>query len=353
MNGVLSYLMASGDAKQIDPILRMMGETNLRHPAGVYKTYGTKSSSFIEAIVEHGAVMKPQVRSIGPGKRVVFTDGSEIEADILVCSTGFGPPNFTHLMPADSTDALLERVLHDASSSVRNLYKRSIHPELPDRLFWVGFARPQHGSIPPISELQARWLAASVSPCPAIPPARGIIRQDGSERRARRRGAARWRPRRYVFLINDLAHLLGAMPPFWRLLLHDPAIVRPLAAIAAQFRLPVRARRGPRRARRVDDPLPTRVVPAAPCDLARALLRRNAHRRRRRARLPRPHAVDAGPAPPGLTASRCARSPRASCTPPLCAWRSPGMTPPRGSSRSSMPSLWCDHARARGARRGA
>jgi len=149
-------------------------------------------------------------------------------------------------MPADSTDALLERVLHDASSSVRNLYKRSIHPELPDRLFWVGFARPQHGSIPPISELQARWLAASLSgQCPAIPDRdlmRSIIRQDRQREERLFDGAALrvGALADHVFLINDLAHLLGAMPPFWRLMLHDPKLlVRLFGAVhsTAQFRL--------------------------------------------------------------------------------------------------------------------
>ena len=246
MNGVLSYLMASGDAKKDEPVLKMMGETNLRHPSGVYKTYGTKSSSFLEAVVEHGAVLKPQVRSLGPGKRVVFTDGTEIEADILVCSTGFGPPGFTSLLAAGSADGLLKRVLDDASTSVRHLYKRAVHPELPDRLFWVGFARPQHGSIPPIAELQARSLAASLSGhAPALPESglmRSIIRQDKLREERLFDGAARrvGALADHLFLINDLAQLLGARPPFLRLLWEDPKLlVRLFGAVhsTAQFRL--------------------------------------------------------------------------------------------------------------------
>jgi hypothetical protein len=53
-------------------------------------------------------------------------------------------------------DTALQRILAE-SSTVRNLYKRCVHPASAGmNIFFVGFARPAFGAIPPIAELQVR-----------------------------------------------------------------------------------------------------------------------------------------------------------------------------------------------------
>jgi dimethylaniline monooxygenase (N-oxide forming) len=224
MNSVLSRHMAAGDAANTtDPVIQRLGEINQTHPAGVYKTYGTKSSSFIEAIVEHGAQLRPQIAQLGPGKRVTFLDGTTAEADAIVCNTGYGAPVFTSLLPEDSSDSELRGILRECAT-VRDLYKRCVHPRIPDRLFFVGFARPQHGSIPPIAELQARWIAAFLTGAapelPAPDAMRAAIHRDRRREECQFDGAAARvvTLADFIFLTNDLADQLGAAVPWFLLL---------------------------------------------------------------------------------------------------------------------------------------
>jgi dimethylaniline monooxygenase (N-oxide forming) len=223
MNGLLSYYMASGDAAdKTDPVIQLIGKLNLQHPGGVYKTYGTKSASFAEAIVEHGAVLAPQVAQLGPGKRVEFTDGTVVEADVIVCNTGYGAPVFEQMLAPNSTDGELRKVLQECSC-VRSLYKRCVHPDLPNRLFLVGFARPQHGSIPPIAELQARWLAAAVTGKAPSFPCEEQMRLDIQRDKRREEKLFDGAAARvgalvdYISFTNDVAALFGATPPWWQI----------------------------------------------------------------------------------------------------------------------------------------
>lgn len=138
-----------------DPVIRLMGKMNLEHPAGVYKTYGTKSVSFLSAIVHLGATLiKSSIQSMGPGNHISFENGQQAEFDIILLNTGYKKTNFqSFCFPtsiADHHDEALFKVLSEASYP-RNLFKRVVHPAMKN-LYFVGFARPGFASIPAIAE---------------------------------------------------------------------------------------------------------------------------------------------------------------------------------------------------------
>ena len=78
-----------------------------------------------------------------------FTDGEEVTADVVIVCSGF-KIDFPFL-PIDCSNW-----------DWRNLYKKIIHPDL-DGVGFVGFARPDIGAQPPVTELQARYFAALAS----------------------------------------------------------------------------------------------------------------------------------------------------------------------------------------------
>ncbi|MFY1679782.1 MULTISPECIES: flavin-containing monooxygenase [unclassified Streptomyces] len=100
--------------------------------------------------VRHGAVTpRPGIASFD-GDRVVFTDGSAVEADAVVYCTGFRL-SFPFLPDARplGEDGRVE------------LYRRVVSPGHPG-LFFAGLVRPV-GAITRLVEAQARWLAGVVS----------------------------------------------------------------------------------------------------------------------------------------------------------------------------------------------
>ena len=116
---------------------------------GVLEQFGTKSDDFVRAIAEGRCRRAPELVRL-EGGRAVFADGRSFAADVVVFCTGFEgrPPLF-----ADAP-----RWLH------------VFDPALGPSVAFVGYARPAHGAIPPLAELQARLFAQVVSGNVALPP---------------------------------------------------------------------------------------------------------------------------------------------------------------------------------------
>ena len=150
--GLLSWYMAMKDMLVVkDEVINAMGRYNHdnvlqrgSNSLGAYGTYGTKNHSFMNAVVEHGAVLRPGIARLGPGNKVTFTDGAEVEADALIQNTGFRF-DWGVIKPGEH-DAQLRGVMDDAQDSVRNLWKNCIHPEMGASLCFIGYARPAFGS---------------------------------------------------------------------------------------------------------------------------------------------------------------------------------------------------------------
>lgn len=103
------------------------------------------NSGLLDAII-HGDIEPRKALAGARGTTVTFADGSTVEADAIICCTGY----VLHL-------PFLDDKLTHAKGNYIDLFHRFLHPELPG-LYFVGFLQPM-GSILPIAAAQSEWLA--------------------------------------------------------------------------------------------------------------------------------------------------------------------------------------------------
>jgi flavin-binding monooxygenase-like protein len=103
------------------------------------------TSELLPALRRGAITVKPNVERLN-GDRVRFCDGSEEPLDAIIYATGYGI-RFPFL---DESRLFIGR------KSIP-LYRRIVPPEVSD-LYFVGMLDPG-GGLPPLVELQARWLA--------------------------------------------------------------------------------------------------------------------------------------------------------------------------------------------------
>ena len=173
-----------------------------------HQQFITKSDTFMQALAKPNVSLKPTLERFEPDG-IVFTDGSKVKADAVVFSSGFNV-HFPFL-PIESK-----------GWDWRKLYKKMFHPELPD-LGFVGFARPNIGSMPPIMEMQARYFAGVASDRLQLPEAKqmqSIIAKDAKDSR-------KFKPLvsdritgivSYVPYMYELADLIGCRPALYKLI---------------------------------------------------------------------------------------------------------------------------------------
>ena len=94
------------------------------------------------------------------GKTVTFSDGEVSDFDVIILSTGY---SFDHSIIRDSSKQM-------------NRYKFVFDNDDPSIAF-VGYVRPVVGSIPVVSEIQARWAARVFSNKISLPPTEQRILQ--------------------------------------------------------------------------------------------------------------------------------------------------------------------------------
>ncbi|CAB9522823.1 monooxygenase [Seminavis robusta] len=257
---IQSLLMSTGDKTFGETkILKTMGEYNRGvvtkcNPLGAWGTHGTKSTGFIEAIVNHGATIVPGISRVGPKKRVEFTDGSiSNHVDMIVLNTGF-LQDFEFLQP-DPED-------HEFIASVEamrqlHLWKRTLPLNFDQtRLGFIGvFFRPTFGSQLPSAEMQARVASAALlevsgrqdlAHIPVLPRSREAMRLQivlGVQQSCSQYAddASNKKIGDFYLYMNDMAITLGVHPgTFWEILFRDPALALCLfwgCFSAPQFRL--------------------------------------------------------------------------------------------------------------------
>lgn len=178
-------------------------QTLINQSGGSYhQQFLTKSDVFIQALARPNVHLKPALQAF-TSEGVLFSDGSTVQADSIVFSSGFRV-KFPFL-PISSE-----------GWDWRKLYKKIFHLELPNVGF-VGFARPNLGAMPPIIELQARYFAGIVSERLSLPSAEQMqktIQADAQK-------IARLKPLvcdritgivSFVPYMYDLAGLIGCRP---------------------------------------------------------------------------------------------------------------------------------------------
>ncbi len=132
--------------EETDPGDRLLAEWTVKGGTPAHQPL-EKNDNFLAAVFEGKLQIKPVGIERLDGDSVVFTDGSRVKADVLMCCTGYDegrPPT------------LLEG--YDVPN-VRQLYKHVFDPDLGPRVAFIGWARPAQGGIPACSEMQSRYFA--------------------------------------------------------------------------------------------------------------------------------------------------------------------------------------------------
>ncbi|GAC1470476.1 MAG: NAD(P)-binding domain-containing protein [Chloroflexota bacterium] len=209
-------------------LLRQYRRMGLGHPTGMWGldepalTRLTTSSELLPRIRSDSIQIRPGIAHVD-GAEVLFTNGVRSRPDAIVFCTGY-----TRRFP------FLGQYVAVAPDGSVDLYKHVFHPSLHNLAF-VGMCRVQ-GSVFPIAELQARWVARVLTGQADLPP-EALMRHDIEARRLRQRKAG-LPVMRVPFLdyADEIADEIGARPHLWR----HPRVFLPLLlgpATAADYRL--------------------------------------------------------------------------------------------------------------------
>lgn len=187
--------------ERLAKVERLIEQLRAESGGNQFETFATKTESFVEAIVDGRCELRPGIETITP-TGVVFTDGSRVEVDTILLCTGFEKASVPFL---------------NVSVNLERLYKNCFDPAHREKLAFIGFVRPTIGSIPPMSELQARWHAQLLSDNLRLPSGEEMHRQVESEstRRAIYHGRVFGRLPHlvdYSTYMEDLAELIGCKP---------------------------------------------------------------------------------------------------------------------------------------------
>jgi cation diffusion facilitator CzcD-associated flavoprotein CzcO len=134
----------------------------------IAEAHPTVSGRILDRLA-HGAITpKPNIAELR-GDRVAFTDGTEVEADVVVYCTGYRVT-----FPFFDDDFI------SAPDNDLPLYRRVFHPEYPD-VFFLALLQPL-GATMPIAERQGQWLADYLRGEYALPPHPEMLEQMAKER---------------------------------------------------------------------------------------------------------------------------------------------------------------------------
>ncbi len=125
------------------------------------ESHTVQSDRFLERLAEGAITARPGIDRLD-GERVVFADGSEARADLIVWATGYRV-SFPFLDPQ----------VVSAPGNDLPLWKRTVHPDLPG-LFFIGLLQPL-GAIMPLAEAQGVWVAELLTGG-YLPPSRETMR---------------------------------------------------------------------------------------------------------------------------------------------------------------------------------
>jgi dimethylaniline monooxygenase (N-oxide forming) len=150
-------------------VRRRVQEALLRLVVGDMERYGLPKPDhrFLEAHptvsddvlsrVAHGEIVpKPNIAELTE-RTVRFTDGSEVDADVVVYCTGY-KVTFPFLDPA----------LISAPDNDLPLFRRVFHPDAGG-IYFIGLLQPI-GAIMPLAELQSQWVCDLLSGRYVLPP---------------------------------------------------------------------------------------------------------------------------------------------------------------------------------------
>jgi cation diffusion facilitator CzcD-associated flavoprotein CzcO len=139
----------------------------------VGEAHPTVSGRILDRI-QHGAVIpKPNIDRLN-GSTVHFTDGSAVDADIVVYCTGY-----------KITFPFFDKGLLSAPDNHIELFRRVFHPDIPN-LFFIGLLQPL-GAIMPLAEAQGEWVGDYIRGDYALPERPALLADIDADQRAMRK----------------------------------------------------------------------------------------------------------------------------------------------------------------------
>lgn len=200
----------------------------------ILAAHPTINDGLIPCITQGSVQMRPNISKL-TSKTVCFEDGTEVDADVVIYSTGYNV-DFPFL---DASSGVT--VVDNHVDLYKYVWPTSTDPDHP--LAVIGLIQPL-GSIMPISELQSRWFAQVVSGNLRLPSERAMLRDNEAKAAAMRkryRASARHTIQvDYLPYCDEIASQIGAKPSVLPLLVRDPRLafaVVAAPAIPSQYRL--------------------------------------------------------------------------------------------------------------------
>lgn len=209
------YTKLSGAQNDDTDVLMKIAEYNVQQGTSAFSKFGCKNAGFVEAVVRRGAELHRTNFELKED-RAVFDDGTAFECDAIVACTGY-KNSFPFIENFD-------KELAECAKNPRTNYKQIFPPQYGAEFAFFGFARPAFGSIPPTSEMQARYYAMVVSGEKNLPSESDMIKI-AKEDTIKWESRFKWDSARVKGLVDfqlyndDLAGLIGCLPnlgEIWR-----------------------------------------------------------------------------------------------------------------------------------------
>ncbi len=161
------------------PLQKLGMRTMLRVAVGKMTDYGlpkpdhdileahpTVSDDLLSRLGHGDITVKPSIGRF-EGSTVHFTDGSSVEADVVVYGTGY-----------KVTFPFLDDTVIRADDNHIDLYRRVVSPDRPG-LYFIGLVQPL-GAVMPLAEAQAHWVADLITGRVSLPSYAEMRRQIAS-----------------------------------------------------------------------------------------------------------------------------------------------------------------------------
>jgi cation diffusion facilitator CzcD-associated flavoprotein CzcO len=139
----------------------------------VLEAHPTVSDTILTRLTHGDITPKPNIERLTE-RTVVFADGSEEQADVVVYGTGYRV-----------SFPFFDRELVSAPDNDLPLFRRVFHPDLPG-LYFIALLQPL-GATMPLAEAQSEWVCDHLSGRYTLPPRDELVADIAREREAMRR----------------------------------------------------------------------------------------------------------------------------------------------------------------------
>ncbi|WP_151083990.1 flavin-containing monooxygenase [Nocardioides cynanchi] len=129
----------------------------------ILEAHPTVSDDLLSRLGHGDITVKPSISRFD-GSTVRFTDGSSVEADVVVYATGY-----------KITFPFLDDTVVRAEDNHIDLYRRVVSPDRPG-LYFIGLVQPL-GAVMPLAEAQSHWVADLVTGRVTLPSYAEMRRQ--------------------------------------------------------------------------------------------------------------------------------------------------------------------------------